>query len=79
MKISLRKSYVLGSSQTRKWASFTLTVNDNGVATLWDAENGDHYELEDNRCALISVSRLINSQNVSKFSDRLYAFIISNF
>ncbi|XP_008205140.3 coiled-coil and C2 domain-containing protein 2A [Nasonia vitripennis] len=59
------QSYVLlGSSQTRKWASFVLTIGENSSVTLWDAENGDHYELQDNRCSLISVSRIINHQNI---------------
>ncbi|XP_058810833.1 uncharacterized protein LOC131675739 [Phymastichus coffea] len=62
--LGLQSYVVLGSSQTRKWASFALTIADNSSATLWDAESGDHYELEDNRCALIKVSRLVNHHSI---------------
>ncbi|KAL7289816.1 hypothetical protein TKK_0016215 [Trichogramma kaykai] len=62
--LGLQSYVVLGSSQTRKWASFALTVDENVVVTLWDAENGERYKLQDNRCTLISVSRLINYQNI---------------
>ncbi|XP_011500671.1 PREDICTED: uncharacterized protein LOC105364453 [Ceratosolen solmsi marchali] len=62
--LGLQSYVILGSSQTRKWASFTLTIGENSNVLLWDAENGDHYELQDNRSALISVSRMINYQNI---------------
>ncbi|XP_023248031.1 uncharacterized protein LOC106641577 [Copidosoma floridanum] len=61
--LGLQSYVLLGSSQTRKWASYALTIAENADATLWDAENGEHYDLQDNRCSLISVSRIINHHN----------------
>ncbi|XP_015588289.1 uncharacterized protein LOC107264494 isoform X2 [Cephus cinctus] len=61
--LGLHAYVLLGVSQIRKWATFVLTMDDN-IPILWDPENGEHYDLGDNRCSLISVSRLINHQNI---------------
>ncbi|XP_023289728.1 coiled-coil and C2 domain-containing protein 2A isoform X2 [Orussus abietinus] len=55
---------VLGTSQMRKWAAFVLTITDNDTYTLWDSENGDHYDHGVNRCPLIKISRIINHQSI---------------
>ncbi|XP_033217740.1 coiled-coil and C2 domain-containing protein 2A-like [Belonocnema kinseyi] len=56
---------ILGESQTRNWAAFALTVEEDINNTIiWDPETGDCFELGDSRSPLIKVLRLINHQNV---------------
>ncbi|CAL7945251.1 unnamed protein product [Xylocopa violacea] len=61
------KTYVLlGSSQVSKWTSFVLSTSENGICTLWDAEIGNYYKLDDSNCPLMKVSRLINCSGIWK-------------
>lgn len=56
---------ITGSSQISKWTSFILSISENGIYTLWDAEVGKCYKLDDTHCPLMKVSRLINHSGVS--------------
>lgn len=53
-----------GSSQISRWTAFVLNIEENDVV-LWDPEIGDRYKLNDSRCSLMKVSRLINHSGVS--------------
>ncbi|XP_033201317.1 coiled-coil and C2 domain-containing protein 2A [Bombus vancouverensis nearcticus] len=61
---NLQTYVLLGSSQISKWTSFVLSINENGIYTLWDAEVGKCYKLDDTHCPLMKVSRLINHSGI---------------
>ncbi|XP_043464124.1 uncharacterized protein LOC122499715 [Leptopilina heterotoma] len=60
------KAYVLlGSSQIRKWAAFTLTLNeDTNETTIWDPESGSSFEVGESGNLLMKCFRLINHENI---------------
>lgn len=60
------KSTITGSSQTSKWSAFVLSFNESEQPILWDPEIGEWYNLDDSRCPLMKVSRLINHENVNE-------------
>ncbi|OAD61427.1 Coiled-coil and C2 domain-containing protein 2A [Eufriesea mexicana] len=62
--LDLQTYVLLGSSQISKWTAFVLSISENRIYTLWDAEVGNYYKLDDSYCPLMKVSRLINHSGI---------------
>lgn len=58
-----------GSSQTSKLTSYCLTTDPNLNTYLWDPDSGNYYDLNDSRCSLTTVFRLIDPKTVCIFLD----------